>query len=414
MRRSQFFIKTLTEAPHDETSTNAKLLVRGGFVDKLSAGVYTLLPLGLRVFNKIENIIREEMVAASGIELFMPSLHPKENWQKTGRWKTWDDLYKLKEGGKDLALGPTHEEIIVPLVKKFVNSYRDLPVALFQFQNKFRKEMRAKSGLLRGREFVMKDLYSFHADEKDLDQYYEKLKKTYTGLFGRLGLGGKTYLTFASGGSFSKYSHEFQTLTKAGEDIIYICDKCKIAFNKEIIRDIRNKCAECGNKKLREEKAVEVGNIFKLKDKYSKPFDLSFIGKDGKEKIALMCCFGIGLQRVLGTIVETHYDERGIIWPESVTPFQVILIGIPDKKGKKLQQVCEKIYEQLIKKNIEVLYDDRDASAGEKFADADLIGVPVRIVVSGKTLAKNSVELKNRHKKTTRLVKIDQLVSLFK
>ena len=227
MKRSQFYLKTLAQTPHDEASVNAKLLTRGGFVDKLSAGVYSILPLGLRVLNNITQIIREEMWAAGGSEVFMPSMHPRENWEKTGRWKTMDDLYKLKEGNKDFALGPTHEEVISPLVKKYVSSYRDLPLYLFQFQNKFRKELRAKSGLLRGREFIMKDFYSFHPDEKDLDKYYEKFKKVYAKVFKRLGLGDKTYLTYASGGSFSKYSHEFQTLTPAREDLIYICNKCK-------------------------------------------------------------------------------------------------------------------------------------------------------------------------------------------
>ena len=407
MKRSQFYLKTLAQTPHDEASVNAKLLTRGGFVDKLSAGVYSILPLGLRVLNNITQIIREEMWAAGGSEVFMPSMHPRENWEKTGRWKTMDDLYKLKEGNKDFALGPTHEEVISPLVKKYVSSYRDLHLYLFQFQNKFRKELRAKSGLLRGREFIMKDFYSFHPDEKDLDKYYEKFKKVYAKVFKRLGLGDKTYLTYASGGSFSKYSHEFQTLTPAGEDLIYICNKCKTAVNREILLDVKKKCPQCGNKRLKEEKAVEVGNIFKLGTKYSAPFDLSYIDKTGKKKMVVMGCYCIGLQRAMGTIVEVHHDKKGIVWPESVAPFQVVLIGIP---GKNISQTCEKIYQQLNTKGIEVLYDDRDASAGEKFADADLIGIPTRIVISEKTLAKKSVEIKKRNKESTKLVKISTVL----
>jgi len=407
MKRTQFYLKTYTEAPHDEVSVNAKLLVRGGFVDKLSAGVYTILPLGWRVLKKIENIIREEMVSAGGNELFMPSMHPKENWQKTGRWESMDDLYKLKEGDKDFALGPTHEEVISPLVRKYVSSYRDLPLYLFQFQNKFRKELRAKSGVLRGREFIMKDFYSFHTDEKDLEKYYEKFKKVYAKVFKRIGIGNKTFLTYASGGSFSKYSHEFQTLTEAGEDVIYLCNHCKVAVNKEIIKDLKHKCPECGSKDLKEEKAVEVGNIFKLSTKYSAPFDLSFLDKNGKKQIVQMGCYGIGLQRAMGTVVEVRHDARGVIWPENIAPFQAILIGI----SKSSAGECEKIYKQLSDKGIEVLYDDRDVSAGEKFADADLIGVPTRIVVSEKTLEKKSVEIKQRNKDSVSLVKIDKLVS---
>lgn len=413
MKRSKYYLKTYSEAPKDEISTNAKLLVRAGFVDKVSAGVYILLPLGLRVLKKIENIIREEMVNAGGIEIFMPSLHPKENWEKTGRWKSLEDLYKLKEGSKEFALGPTHEEIVSPLVKKYVNSYRDLPAYLFQFQNKFRKELRAKSGLLRGREFIMKDLYSFHADEKDLDSYYEKFKKVYTKVFKRLGLGDKTYLTYASGGSFSKYSHEFQTLTEAGEDLIYICDKCSLAVNKEIIKDVKNQCPQCGNKKLRKEKAVEVGNIFKLKNKYSDPFDLKFIDSKGNKKTVLMGCYGIGLQRAMGTIVEVHHDKKGIIWPENVAPFQVVLIGIGIDKNAKVAKECESLYKKLSDKGIEVLYDDRNVSAGEKFADADLIGIPNRVVVSEKTLEKNSVETKKRKENSIKLIKIANIAKAF-
>ena len=415
MRRSNFYLKTLPQAPHDEMSVNAKLLVRGGFVDKLSAGVYTLLPLGLRVLEKIENIIREEMIVAGGQEILMPAMHPKENWEQTGRWKTYEDIYKLNEDGREYVLGPTHEEVISPLVKKYISSYRDLPLYLFQFQNKFRKELRAKSGIIRLREFLMKDLYSFHTDEQDLEWYYEKLKKVYVKIFKRLGLGKETYITFASGGAFSKYSHEFQTLTSAGEDTIYICGKCRVAVNKEIIKDVKNSCPECGSKKLRAEKAVEVGNIFKLGDRFSKPFDLSYLDKNGKKKPVLMGCYGISPQRSMGTIVEVHHDDKGIIWPESVAPFQVILIGIESCRDAacRVSKECEKIYKQLLGNSVEVLYDDRDASAGEKFADADLIGIPVRIVVSEKTLQKKSVEVKKRKENSIKLVKITDIIKVF-
>lgn len=295
MLQSELFTKTKREAPKDEEAINAQLLIRAGFVDKLMAGVYTFLPLGFLVLKKIENIIREEMVKIGGQEILMPALQPKANWQKTGRWETLDSLFQLKSRHlqTDYALGPTHEEVVSPLAKKFVFSYKDLPFYVFQIQNKFRDEIRAKSGLLRTREFLMKDLYSFHRDEKDLDKYYEKAIGAYQNIFEKVGLGNLTYLTFASGGSFSKYSHEFQTLTPAGEDTIYICEKCRVAVNEEIIKE-QNSCPQCVNKKLKKEKAVEVGNIFKLKTKFSAPFDLKYKDEKGNEKEVIMGCYGVG------------------------------------------------------------------------------------------------------------------------
>jgi prolyl-tRNA synthetase len=409
MRQSQLFTKTQKNPPKDEMSLNAQLLVRSGFVDKLMAGVYTMLPLGLRVIKKIEEIIREEINAIGGQELSMPALHPKEIWEKTGRWKTVDDLYKLKDASdREFALGATHEEVIVPIAKKFIQSYKDIPFAAYQFQNKFRMELRAKSGLLRGREFLMKDLYSFHTDEKDLDDYYERAKGAYFKIFERVGLKSKTYFTFASGGSFSKYSHEFQTLSSAGEDIIYICEKCKNAINREI-KDENKKCPVCGGNKFKKEKSIEVGNIFKLKDKFTKPFNFSVRDDKGSQKMVIMGCYGIGLGRLMGTIVEVHNDKQGIIWPESVAPFQVHLISL--NKNKEAQ----KIYDNLQKKNIEVLYDDReDARAGEKFSDADLIGIPWRVVVSEKSLASGGAELKKRDQQKSKIVKADKLFQSIK
>ncbi len=406
MRQSQLFTKTSKTVPKDEVSLNAKFLIRAGFIDKLMAGVYTLLPVGWLVYKKIEQIIREEMNNIDGQEIYMPTLHPKENWIKTNRWDSMDDLFKLPAGeNKEVALGPTHEEVVSPMLKKFVSSYKDLPVYVYHIQNKFRNELRAKSGLIRGREFMMKDLYSFHENQEDLDKYYEKAKKAYANIFKRTGIGKKTFLTYAPGGTFSKYSHEFQTLTKAGEDIIYICDKCRIAINKEIIEDQKHKCPECGNNNLKEEKAVEVGNIFKLKDKFSKPFDLCFLDKKGKKQPVIMGCYGIGLQRLMGTIVEVCNDKNGVVWPETVAPFKVHLLSLnQDKKA-------EKIYKDMQKEGIEVLYDDReDISAGEKFADADLIGCPFRVVISEKTLAKDSAEIKKRNSKKAELVKLDKVV----
>lgn len=397
MRQSQLFTKTLKEAPADEVAKNAKLLIRAGFVDKLQAGVYTYLPLGLRVLKKIENIIREEMNAVGGQEFLMPSLQPKENWQTTGRWDTMDDLYKVRDAsGRENALGPTHEEIVVPLVKQFVSSYRDLPFSVYQFQNKFRMELRAKSGILRGREFIMKDMYSFHRNEADFTEFYEKMKKSYERVFERVGIGATTYLTFASGGSFSKYSHEFQTLTSAGEDTIYICDKCHIALNKEIIEDQDHACPECGSKNLRPETSVEVGNIFDLKTKFSAPFNLTYKDEEGKDQPVLMGCYGIGLGRMLGTVVEILGDDNGLVWPSSIAPFHVHLVELGNKEDDMVRSAAKTLYDELIAQGIEVLWDDRDLRAGEKFADSDLIGIPTRVVVSAKTLASGMFEVKNR------------------
>ena len=410
MKQSELFTKTSREAPKDEISINAQLLIRAGFVDKLMAGVYSFLPLGFRVIKKIENIIREEMNVIGGQEIFMPALQPKENWLKTGRWNLVDDLYKIKDkSNREFALGPTHEEVVVPLVKRFINSFRDLPVCLYQFQNKFRMELRAKSGLLRGREFLMKDLYSFHITEEDFNNYYEKVKQSYFKIFERMDL--KPHFTLASGGTFSKYSHEFQIICNAGEDIIYVCDKCGQTINKEIKSEFPT-CPNCQNNKFKEEKSIEISHIFILKNRFTKPFELIVADEAGKKQEIIMGCYGIGLGRLMGTIVEIHHDEKGIIWPKEVAPFQVHLVQI--KNNLKIRKITEKIYIDLQKQGIEVLYDDRDNSPGEKFSEADLIGIPIRIVVSERTLVKNSAEIKERNKKNITLVNVNRLSQFLK
>jgi len=413
MRQSKLFCKTEKNKSADTESISHDLLTRAGYIDQLMAGVYSFLPLGFLVLKNIENIIRKNMEDAGGQEILMPALTPKENWVKTNRWDNFDVLFKLKGAGdKDMALAPTHEEVVVPLAKKFVFSYKDLPFSLFQFQTKFRNELRAKSGILRTREFLMKDLYSFHANQEDLDKYYAKLAKVYKDIFKQVGIGKQTYETLASGGSFSKYSHEYQTITEAGEDIIYVCKKCGFAINKEI-KTPDNECPNCKTGDYEDKKAVEVGNIFKLGTKYSAPFDLKFKDKDGSEKPVIMGCFGIGLGRLLGTIVEVNHDEKGIIWPKEVAPFVAHLI--PVGENKNVAKTAQKIYADLIKEKISVLFDDRqDKTAGEKFADADLLGMPYRVVVSEKTLAKGSVELKERSKPAVKLVKIKQLAKILK
>jgi prolyl-tRNA synthetase len=411
MHQSGLFTKTKREAPKDEEAINAHFLIRAGFVDKLQAGVYTFLPLGFRVLKKIENIIRGEMESLGGQEILMPSLHPKANWDTTKRWETFDALIRFTTFYTKInyALGPTHEEIISPLMKKFIFSYKDLPIGAFQFQTKFRDEKRVKSGLLRGREFFMKDFYSFHTDEKDLNKYYEKAKNSYIKIFQKVGIGESTFLTLASGGTFSKYSDEFQTLSKAGEDVIFICDKCGVAINEDTINEQRV-CFRCRNKNLRKEKAIEVGNIFKLMDKFSKPFNLTYKDRNGKEKYVFMGCYGIGLTRLLGAIVEVSHDKNGIIWPESVAPFKAHLLELATN-NRRLATFTNKVYNSLQKAGVEVLYDNRkDATIGEKFNDADLIGIPHRLVISEKT--GNKIEVKKRNEKRTRLASEKELVKI--
>lgn len=409
MKQSLLATKTLRETPTDETSVNAVLLTRAGFIDKLAAGIYSFLPLGLRVLRKIENIVREEMTAVNGQEILMPALHPQDNWIKTGRWSTLDVLFKLKSGGnKNFALGSTHEEIVSPLAKKIIFSHKDLPLYLFQIQTKFRDEPRAKSGLLRGREFSMKDLYSFHTDAADLNEYYEKVIAAYKKIYERLELGEHTYLTLASGGSFSQYSHEFQTAASAGEDTIYICQKCGLAVNKEIKHE-NPLCPECQNNDFRETSAIEIGNIFKLGDKYSTPFELKYKDRDGREQPVIMGCYGIGPSRLMGTLAEIFHDDKGLVWPETVAPYKYHLLALGE--NEIVAKEADALYEKLIAAEQEILYDDRRLPAGQKFAEADLIGLPYRLVISEKTAAQKKVELKKRRGQKTELLSPNNIIN---
>jgi len=407
MRQSQLFGQTLRENPKDETSSNARLLERGGFVYKNSAGVYSYLPLGFRVLEKIANIIREEMNAINGQEMFMPALVEKKYLDATGRW---DVPIGFEAKGKNektanFVMGWTHEEVLTAIATKYINSYKDLPLAAYQIQTKFRNEPRAKSGLLRGREFIMKDLYSFHSSEADFWNYYEKVKAAYFKIFNRCGL--KSIYTIAPGGVFTSSStHEFQVISSVGEDTILFCSKCEYAENKEISK-FKNggKCPKCEGK-IRMESTIEVGNLFPLGTKYSKAFNLQFINLKGKKEYVIMGSYGIGLGRVMGTAVEIHHDNRGILWPKTIAPFKVHLIEI---SARGQLHSAEKIYKNLVDKGIEVLYDDRNKTAGEKFTDADLIGIPWRVVVSQKTLDNDSIEIKRRNQKQEKLVKFSQI-----
>ena len=393
MKQSTLITKTRKDVSAQEQSINAQLLERAGFVSKLMAGVFTYLPLGYRVLAKIENIVRESMDELGAQEMLMPSLQPKEPWETTGRWETVDVLYKIKAGDKDLCLGPTHEEVITPLVSHYISSYKDLPKAVYQIQTKFRNEPRPKSGLLRGREFRMKDLYSFHATQEDLDAYYTNVKDMYVRIFERCGLGDITYFTYAAGGTFSKYSHEFQTVSTHGEDTLFVCKPCKVAINHEIIKEL-SACPECQSTNLEEQKSIEVGNIFKLSNKFSKPFNLVYRDNQDKEHDVLMGCYGLGTSRLIGALVEALYDDKGMIWPESVAPYQIHLLAFA--RSSETEEKAHALYRHLQDHGYEVLYDDRDVRPGQKFADADLIGLPVRLVISDKTVEQDMVEFKRR------------------
>jgi len=416
---SQLFTKTSKTAPADEQAKNAQLLIKAGFIHKEMAGVYDYLPLGSIVLNKIIQVIREEMNAIGGQELFLSSLQPKENWEKSGRWH--DDVvdvwFKTRmhagEGyhlGPELGLGNTHEEALTALMRNYIQSYKDLPAYPYQFQTKFRNELRSKSGIMRCREFIMKDLYSFSRDQAQHDAFYEKAKEAYLKIFDRLGLGEITYLTFASGGSFSKFSHEFQTITDIGEDTIYVHEGRRLAINKEVYTD--DVLADLGiaKEELVEKRAVEVGNIFTLGTRFSDPLGLTFTDEDGTVKPVLMGSYGIGPGRIMGTIVEHFADEKGMVWPAGIAPFQVYLA--PIGAGETVMQAAQDLYDNLTQAGVEVLYDDRDARPGEKFADADLLGIPYRVVVSEKTLANDQVEVKPRTEDVAQLVDKNSLLTL--
>lgn len=401
MKRSESFVKTLKEAPSDEVSRSAQLLLRAGYIYKEMAGVYDFLPLGRKVLNNIIGIIREEMIALGGQEVEMSSLQPKEAWVKSGRWDdaVVDDWFKTKlHAGGELGLALTHEEAITNMLRSYVSSYKDLPLYVFQFQKKFRNELRAKSGIMRTREFIMKDLYSFCANKEQHEEFYEKAAESYNRIFKRLGIGDSTFRTFASGGSFSRFSDEFQTLCDAGEDIIYIDHEKNIAINEEVYNEETFKMLGIDPKKLDKQKASEVGNIFTLGTKYSEALGLEFNDEDGKRQSVFMGSYGIGPARSMGVIAEKTCDDKGLCWPEEIAPYRYYLIGI----GEKGLAEAEKLYAQ----NPEMyIFDDRvNARNGEKFADAELMGIPYRVVISDKTLANNQVEILDRKNNETRLL----------
>ena len=411
MKRTELFAKTLREAPSDETSRNAQLLIRAGFVSKEMAGVYSWLPLGLRVVENIKNIIREEMNAIGGQELLMSTLQNPDIWKKTGRWDdaVVDNWFKTKlKNGDELGLAFTHEEPIVNLASKYLKSYKDLtrPVAIYQFQNKLRNELRAKSGVMRGREFVMKDLYSFHATQADLDKYYEIVATAYARIFDRLGIGDRTFRTFASGGAFTEFSHEFQTICDAGEDWLYLDRAKNIAVNEEVL-DASIKKFGLKPENLEKVRSAEVGNIFNFGDEKGRSMHALFTDENGDQKPLFLASYGIGVTRLVGVIAELFADDKGLVWPDSVAPFRVYLVNI----GAEADTIesTRKLYDKLKSQNITVLWDDRDARPGEKFADAELMGLPHRVVVSPKTIAVDKIEYKVRRGDDAELLTSDEL-----
>ncbi|AKM81585.1 MAG: Prolyl-tRNA synthetase [Candidatus Pacebacteria bacterium GW2011_GWF2_38_9] len=407
MKLSQLAFKVAKDAPANADTINHKLLVQAGYVRQLMAGVYTYTPLGLKVLRNIENIVRKEMDAIGGQEILMPALHPKANWLTTGGWDNIDVLFKLKSRtDRDYALGQSHEEIVTPLAKELINSYKDLPLALYQIQWKYRDELRSKSGILRGREFFMKDMYSFHENQADFEKFYEKVKAAYLKIFKEMGLTAK--VTEASGGSFTeKISYEFMVLTDAGEDDIFYCDSCDYCVNQEIAKVKEgDACPICGAP-LKAARAAEVGNVFDLGQKFAKDFELTFANKNGEKQYPIMGCYGIGISRTMGVIVEKYHDDRGIIWPKAVSPFAAHVVAL-----NGAEEYAIKIYETLKENGVSALLDDRAQSAGNKFAAADLLGIPVRLVISPRN--EKLIEWKKRDQEEIELIDLNTVLTKLK
>lgn len=413
MKLSQLFTKTSKTAPADETAKNAQLLIQAGYVHKEMAGVYAYLPLGICVLENIKHIVREEMNAVGGQELIMTSLQNQEVWERTDRWddEKVDVWFKSElKNGTAVGFGWSHEEPISLMMKNYLSSYRDLPVCVYQFQTKLRNELRAKSGIMRGREFVMKDLYSYSRTDEEHQKIYDAITAAYLRIFDRIGIGEKTFLTFASGGAFTQFSHEFQTITDAGEDIIYVDYDKKIAINEEVYT--KEVIAQLGldESKLQKIKAAEVGNIFSFGTTKSEQLGLTYTDENGDEQYVVLGSYGIGITRLMGVIVELMADERGIVWPEAIAPAKVYIARLGDDAD--IVKTADKLYDDLHKAGVSVLYDDRDVRPGEKFADSDLLGIPYRVVVSAKTVAAKQYEIKQRTSETASMISEIELKQL--
>lgn len=413
MKMTDLFTKTSKSVPADETAKNARLLIQAGYIHKEMAGVYAYLPLGLRVLENIKAIVREEMNAIGGQEIIMTSLQRRELWEKTDRWddEKVDVWFKSAlKNGTSIGLGWSHEEPITEMMKNYITSYRDLPFSVYQFQTKLRNELRAKSGIMRGREFVMKDLYSYSRTEQEHQQFYDRATQAYLKVFERVGLGEVTFFTFASGGAFTQFSHEFQTISDAGEDTIYLDRERKLAVNEEVYTDEVLAQLQLDKSKLEKLKAAEVGNIFSFGTVKTEQLGLFFSDEQGNSKPVVLGSYGVGITRLMGVIVEHFSDDKGIIWPENVAPFRVYLATVGT--GENVVKQAEELYSLLTAANVSVLYDNRDARAGEKFADADLMGMPHRIIISDKTLASGTYEYKHRAASETKQLTQAELMKL--
>ena len=410
MRLSQLFTKTSKTLPADETAKNAQLLIQAGYIYKVMAGVYAYTPLGLKVLENIKQIVREEMDKVRGQEIIMSSLQPKETWARTGRWddQAVDVWFKSKlKDDTEVGFGWSHEEAIMEMMEQFIHSYKDLPTSVYQFQTKLRNELRAKSGIMRGREFIMKDMYSLHVSQADMDEYYDKVIEAYKRSFDRLGLGDVTFVTFAAGGAFTKYSHEFQTICDAGEDVLYVNDDYSIAVNEEVLDDA-TKELNVDKATLKPVKSAEVGNIFKFGTEKSEKMGIYFTDENGQQQPIYLASYGIGITRVMGVIVEKLSDDKGLVWPDTISPAQVYIARLGD--AEDVLKNADELYNRLTDAGDAVLYDDRDVRAGQKFADADLLGIPYRIVISDKTVAANQYELKKRQSDEANQVSLEEVL----
>ena len=413
MKLSKNFTRTLKQAPADEVARNAQLLIRAGYVHKTMAGAYSYLPLGLRVLENIKQIVREEMNALSSQELLMSTLQRKDLWQETGRWsdELVDVWFKSKlQDGTDVGFGWTHEEPIIELLRGYLKSYKDLPISVYQFQNKLRNELRAKSGIMRGREFIMKDMYSVHASKEGLDNYYQAVIEAYKRCYDRFGIGGETYVTFASGGAFTKFSHEFQTICGAGEDYIYLHRGKNIAINEEVLDDAVKELG-INRSELERVKTAEVGNIFNFGTQKSEEMRLVFTDADGRERYAYMGSYGIGITRVVAAAIEQNNDEKGIVWTKAMAPFEVVIVPMNYKKSESVREAADKIYAELLAAGADVLLDDRDERAGVLLNDSELLGIPHRIVIGDRALKEGNVEYAERRDNQAQAIAVSEVVA---
>jgi prolyl-tRNA synthetase len=413
MRLSEQFTKTRKTVPADETSRNAQLLIQAGYIHKELAGVYAYLPFGIQVLENIKSIVREEMNILGAQELLMTSLQRKELWEKTDRWsdKNVDIWFKTKlKNGSDVGLAWSHEEPVVDMMKSFVSSYRELPIAVYQIQTKFRNELRAKSGIMRGREFIMKDLYGFSRNDEELLEFYNKMQEAYLNIFERVGLGDITYVTYASGGAFTKFSHEFQVVTDAGEDTIYISKDKKLAINEEVYNDESLSQLDLMREELEKVKSAEVGNIFNFGSTKAEELGMHFTDESGQDKPVYISSYGLGITRLMGVITEHFSDDKGLAWPENIAPAKVYIARLG--AGEQTINQADELYKLLEDARVTVIYDDRDVRAGEKFADADLLGIPYRIVISDKTVESGTIELKNRKESDSKQIQKDELLKM--